>query len=321
MLLKGIKVLDLSTLLPGPMCSMFLADLGADVIKIESLAGDPMRHFEIIKNQSPYFSALNRNKKSIAVNLKTSEGKKIFMKLAKYADVIIEGFRPGKVDVLGIGYNNIKRINPEVVYCSITGYGQKGSYRNKAGHDLNYASLSGLLDTISSKPFVPGLQIADVWSALIAAFSILTSLLYREKSCKGNYIDVSIFHSALSLISMHIAHSSVSRNLKTILSASKPCYNIYQTKDGKYVSLGAIEIKFWQAFCNSTNRNDLLSKQFDDDANTTKEMQKLFKSKTINEWLKLNKKYNFCCEPVKKIEDIISKINFNNRKTIIKLQS
>ena len=182
MLLKGVRILDMSNLLPGPMCSLFLADLGADVIKIESLNGDAMRRFQNDSGKSPYFNALNRNKKSIALNLKTSEGRKIFMRLARSADVIIEGFRPGKIESLGAGYKQVRKINPKIIYCSITGYGQKGAYKNKAGHDLNYAALSGVLDVISEKPFVAGMQIADAGSALIAAFAIAAALFQREKS-------------------------------------------------------------------------------------------------------------------------------------------
>ena len=318
MLLKGIRVLDLSTLQPGPMCSLFLADLGADVIKIESLKGDFMRSVGSNKNKSPYFSALNRNKKSVTLNLKTREGKLIFMKLAKYADIIIEGFRPCKVDSLGISYKNMKKINSKIIYCSITGYGQKGPYKNKAGHDLNYASLSGLLDIMSSKPFVSGVQMADVGCALIAAFSIVSSLFYRERCGKGNYIDASIFHSALSLISIHVTQRSLSKNKTTILSGSKPCYNVYETKDKRYISLGAIESKFWQSFCNATKRQDLISKQFD--GSIMRDMKILFKTRSIEEWLDLNKKYDFCCEPVKKIEKVISDADLNNNGTIITLE-
>lgn len=317
MLLKGIKILDLSTLLPGPMCSLFLADLGAGVIKVESLSGDQMRYLESIKNKSPYFSALNRNKRSIALNLKTAEGKSIFMKLAKDADVIIESFRPGKVDALGIGYNNIKKINPRIVYCSITGYGQQGAYKDKAGHDLNYASLSGMLNVMSNKPFVPGVQIADISSAFIAAFSIVVALFYREKNGKGNYIDVSITNSALSVIGIHIAQRSISKNPSTVLSGTKPCYNVYKTKDNKFVSLGAIEKKFWQSFCNATNRKDFLQKQFD--VGVMRDMKRLFKSKTTSEWLKLNKKYDFCCEPVRKINDVLSDAYLKNKKILIQI--
>lgn len=311
MLLKGIKILDLSSLLPGPLCSLFLADLGAEVIKIESPNGDFMRSLEMSGERSPYFSALNRNKSSIAINLKAAEGKKVFMDLAKNADVIIEGFRPGKAGVLGVGYKDIKKINPKIIYCSITGYGQKSRYKNKAGHDLNYSALSGLLDVLSSKPFVPGVQVADVSGAFIAAFSITSSLFYREKTGKGNYIDVSIFDSAISTIGMHLAQRSVSKNSKTILSGSKACYNIYETKDGKYASLGAIEPKFWRSFCSAIKRDDLVHRQFDE--KIIKKIKQIFKSRPLDEWLILSQKYDFCCEPVKKIEEIANDGSLNRK--------
>lgn len=317
MLLKGLRVLDLSTLLPGPMCSLFLADLGADVIKIESPKGDLMRKFESNKDDSPYFAALNRNKRSVMLDLKTNDGKKKFMKLARNSDIIIEGFRPGKMNSLGIGYKDVKKINPKIIYCSITGYGQNGVNKNKAGHDLNYSSLSGLLDVMSGKPFVPGVQVADVGCALIAAFSILASLFYREKEKKGNYIDVSIFNSALSLISIHIARTSASKNCETILSGTKPCYNIYETKDKKYISLGAIEGKFWKSFCNCVFRDDLVSKQFDE--NVIEDLKVIFKSKSLDQWLELNRKHDFCCEPIRKIDEIINDKNLESNRIIISL--
>lgn len=318
MLLQGITIIDLSNLLPGPFCSLFLADLGADVLKVESLNGDPMRGFEAQQNTpSPYFLALNRNKKSIALDLKKNEGKKIFLKIVKNADVVIEGFRPGKTDSLGIGYDDVKKINPKIIYCSITGYGQKGPYKNKAGHDLNYNSLSGVLETISKKPFVSGVQIADVGSGLIAAFSIVSALLYRKNSNKGCHIDIPILDGALSLIGMHVAYGSLSPNQQTVLSGSEPCYNVYETKDGKFVGLGAIESKFWEAFCNVVKRKDLIKRQFDQ--GILREIHSLFKAKTLKEWLQLNDKYDFCCEPVKKIEDILKEDYFKNRKMLIDL--
>ncbi len=248
MLLNGLRVLDLSTLLPGPMCSLFLADLGAEVIKVESPLGDPMRHFDLEyglrKNKddhnnksSAYFFSLNRNKKSISLDLKTKEGKEIFMKLAKNSDVIIEGFRPGKVDELGVGYKDVNKINPGIVYCSITGYGQNGPYKNKAGHDLNYISLSGLID----------------------------ALFTAKKDTKGF---------------------------------------------SKLISIAAVEKKFWEAFCKAIQRKDLVEKQFEVHPLILKEMKYIFKSRTMKEWVRLNKKYDFCCEPIKKIEDLIEEGNF-----------
>ena len=316
MLLKGIRVLDLSTLLPGPMCSLFLADLGADVIKIESPIGDLMRSFNS-GDTSPYFAALNRNKRSIVLDLKTVKNKKKFMMLAKKADIIIEGSRPGKMDSLGIGYKDVKKVNSKIIYCSISGYGQKGAFRNKAGHDINYSSLSGLLDLMSNKPFVPGVQVADVGCGLVAAFSILAALIYREKTGKSSYIDVPIFNSALSLIGIHIAQSSVSKDSRTVLSGSKPCYNIYETRDKKHVSLGAIEKKFWESFCNSIKRKDLIKRQFD--KNAVKDLKMIFRSKSLDKWVKLNKKYDFCCEPVRKVNEVVNDIDLSKNKIIISL--
>jgi len=298
------------------MCSLFLADLGAEVIKVESPSGDFMRNFSV-NNKFPYFAALNRNKKSIILDLKKSAGKKEFLKLAKSADIIIEGSRPGKMDSLGIGYKDVKKVNSKIIYCSITGYGQKGPFRNMAGHDLNYSALSGLLDLMHDTPIVPGVQVADVGSALVAAFSILAALIYRDKHGKGNYIDVPIFNSALSLINMHIAQSSVSKGTKTILSGTKPCYNLYETKDNRHVSLGAIERKFWESFCNSINRKDMIQKQFDEDA--IPDLRIIFKNKNLEEWLKLNDKYDFCFEPVKKINEVADDKNLNKHKAIISI--
>ncbi|MBI2655779.1 CoA transferase [Candidatus Woesearchaeota archaeon] len=309
MLLKDIRVLDLSTLLPGPLCSMLLADLGADVIKIEGPKGDMMRNFE-----DSFFKTLNRSKKSIVIDLKAAEGKQIFKRLAKNADVIIEGFRPGKLDSLGLGYNEIKKINDDIIYCSITGYGQKGKNKDKAGHDLNYLALSGMLRMINEKPIVPGIQVADVSSALVAAFSIAASLYQRERSGKGSHIDVSIFSSALSFMGIHLAKYSLDKDFNRILSGKTPCYNIYETKDGKYMSLCAVEQKFWESFCKSVYRKDFLKKQFD--SNSLLEFRSIFKSKTLKEWVGLNSRFDFCCEPVKAVNEAIK----DNKESIVMME-
>lgn len=319
MLLKGFRILDMSSLLPGPMCSLFLADLGAEVIKIESPKGDMMRYLEVESGKSPYFEALNRNKKSVVIDLKTKEGKSIFLKLAKEADVVIEGMRPGKASILGVGYDSVRRVNPRIVYCSISGYGRKGNYKNRAGHDLNYASLSGLLNAISLSPSVPGVQFADSGAALVAAISILAALLHREKTGKGEHIDVSILKSAVSLVGMHIAHRSVSNKSDTILSGATPCYNIYKTKDGKYVSLGAIETKFWASFCKSVKKEYLVGKQFDKKA--VKELENIFLEKAQHEWLSLGKKHDFCCEPLKHLNEVIHDANLTGSGAIITLDN
>ncbi|HLG24681.1 MAG TPA: CaiB/BaiF CoA-transferase family protein [Candidatus Nanoarchaeia archaeon] len=312
MLLKGIKILDLSNLIPGPMCSMILASLGAYVIKIESMQGDPLRNFEKVKGKSPYFEALNRGKKSVAINLKTEEGKKILRKLILNSDVFLESFRPGKMDSLEFGYSEVKKLNPKIIYCSISGYGQTGKDKNKAGHDLNFLSSSGMLAMISDKSFVPGVQIADTSSALFAAISIIASLFSRERSNKGNYVDVSMMSSAISMMAAQVAFASCSSR-KQILSGCA-CYNIYQTKDKKFVSLCAIEPRFWKAFYNATNNQNLIKKQFDSSNSTINSMQKLFKSKNLAYWKSMNSKYDFCCEPVM---DIKTALKENQSKKLL----
>lgn len=310
MLLKGVRVLDVSTLLPGPFCSMILADLGAEIIKVESPKKDMMRSFE-----NSYFEFLNRSKKSIVIDLKTKEGVKLFKELAKNADAVIEGFRPKKMASLGLSFNELKKINPGIVYCSITGYGQQGKNKGKAGHDLNYAGLSALLYTLHEKPIVPGIQIADISSGFVAACSIIASLLHREKTGKGSYIDVSILKSSLYFNGIHVAKYSAAGNFNQILAGKTPCYNVYETKDGRYASLAAVEHKFWESFCKGISRKereDILAHQFD--GNYIKKLRKLFKSRTLKEWIGLNKKFDFCCEPVQNMEEVLK-----DKGNIIKL--
>jgi len=330
MLLRGIKVLDLSNLLPGPICSLFLADLGAEVIKIEGIEGDPLRHFYMKKNKNgkftnnknnPYFLYLARNKKSIAINIKMKEGKKIFLNLAKNADIIIEGFRPGKVDKLGIGYNHIKKINKKIIYCSVSGYGQYGPDKNKAGHDINFMAISGIMDYTFNRPKIPLIQIADYIGGLIAVYSILAALHYRQQQRKGNYIDISMLDGMLSLFGPQIANYSSSHNFNPILAGRTACYNIYETKDKKYVCLAAIEIKFWKRFCEVIERSDLFSKQFSQNKNVILTLKKIFKSKTKKQWVTLNRQFDFCCDPLKKIKEIYKDKHLKARKRFITLDN
>jgi crotonobetainyl-CoA:carnitine CoA-transferase CaiB-like acyl-CoA transferase len=192
--LHNIKVLDLTRLLPGNFCTLVLADYGADVLKIEDTdRGDYGRWYPPrVRNQSAYFLGLNRNKKSMKLNLKTDEGKVIFMQLARKSDVILEGFRPGVVDRLGIGYDVVREVNPKIIYCSISGFGQDGPYRDKVGHDINYIGIAGILGITGQRdgpPIIPGIQIADIGAGgTMAAIGILMALIHREKTGKGQYI-------------------------------------------------------------------------------------------------------------------------------------
>jgi len=270
--LSGIRVLDLTRLLPGPYCSMMLADLGAEVIKVEEVGrGDYIRQSPPIrKKESALFLSLNRNKKSMSLNLKMPRAREIFYDLVRTADVVLEGFRPGVMEKLKLGYTDLKSINPKIIYCSISGYGQNGPYAQRAGHDLNYLSIAGVMSitgTRDGRPIIPGVQIADIGGGgLLAAFCILAAVVSRAKTGRGQSIDVSMMDGAFSWLSMHagkyFADAILPGPSSELLSGRYACYNIYRTKDGKYMSLGALEPQFWSAFCNAVNRPDLIAEQF-----------------------------------------------------------
>jgi len=201
--LSGIRVLDLTRLLPGPVCTLHLADFGADVIKIEDTgAGDYARTLGVEAGKTaPVFAAINRNKRALRLDLKKSEGVEIFLRLARNADAVVEGFRPGVVDRLGVGYHACRDVNPRIVYCAISGYGQDGPYRDRAGHDVNYCSYAGLTDQVGSEhgdPVLPNLQIADILGgAVVPAMSILAALLDAQRSGKGRYVDIAMMEGVL----------------------------------------------------------------------------------------------------------------------------
>jgi crotonobetainyl-CoA:carnitine CoA-transferase CaiB-like acyl-CoA transferase len=308
--LEGIRVLDLSRMLPGPYCSMMLADLGAEVIKIEEpKIGDPTRRSPpMIDGQSAPFAQINRNKKSIAIDLKQAAGRDIFLKLASTADCVLEQFRPGVVDRLGINYAAVTGVNPRIVYCSLTGFGQDGPHRERSGHDLNYLALSGVLGLTTDehgKPVIPGVQVADLAGGMIAGFAILAALLARERTGRGQYVDVSMFDVMLSMLPIpaahHFAGSTIPVGGKYVLSGAYPFYNVYETGDGKFMTLGALEPKFWANFCRKVEREDLAARQFDSGErreNLFEEVRAIFKSRTQAEWVELMLDADCCCEPV-----------------------
>ena len=316
--LSGLRVLDLSRLVPGPFCSLILADLGAEVIRVEShLVGDHLRlTAPRLGGESCYFLSLNRNKKSLAVNLKRSEGREVFLKLASTADVIIEGFRPGQAESLGIGYTQVKATNPGIVFCSLSGYGQEGPFRDRPGHDLNYVALAGLLDLFGSASggaFVPPLQIADLAGALFAAVGILSALVARGTTGEGGYVDSSLFHSAFSLLSFsaasHMSPQTPKENGQRYLMGSYPCYHLYATKDGRYMSVAALEPVFWADFCRAVEREDWIAKQFAvgaDCAEVIAEVEQVFATRTRAEWAAFFRDRAVACEPVNTLEEALS---------------
>ncbi|GAA0481811.1 hypothetical protein GCM10008986_03180 [Salinibacillus aidingensis] len=243
--LKSIRVLDLTRLLPGPYCTMLLADFGAEVIKVEDpMMGDYARAYEPkIDEKSAFFHSLNRNKKSICLNLKSPEEKQYFLRLVEETDIVVESFRPGVMEKLGLDYQTLRDINPGLIYCSITGYGQTGPYRDKPGHDINYISYAGLLNLMGErdgKPVVPAAQIADIGGgALPAAIGILLALIERGKSGRGQFVDISMLDGVLSwlqiLLPGYLTNHIEPERGKQTLSGALACYEVYQTKDDRWL--------------------------------------------------------------------------------------
>lgn len=296
--LGGIRVLDLTRLLPGPYATQVLADHGADVIKIEEpQLGDYARYMEpYVDDVGLIFSAVNRGKRAMTLDLTTDEGRSVLNRLVEDADVLVEGFSPGTTDKLGIGYEALSEVNPDLVYCSISGYGQSGPYRDRAGHDLNYQGYTGFLDMTredsEDKPSVPGFPIGDMASGLTAVQEIVTALLARELgNARGQYLDVSIAESMLAfsqVISAEALAGSSPRPGETLLTGKYPCYGIYEASDGKYVTLSALEPKFWSQFCSLLDREDLEDLHLSDDPEERRELRQelrdLFQTRTRDEW-------------------------------------
>ncbi|MEN6560743.1 MAG: CaiB/BaiF CoA-transferase family protein [Acidobacteriota bacterium] len=323
--LAGVRILDLSRLLPGPFCTMILADLGAEVIKIEDLeSGDYMRSFRpFVGGLSAYFQALNAGKKSLAVNLKAAAGRDLFLRLAASAGVVVESFRPGAVDRLGVGYAAVRAVNPRVVYCSISGFGQDGPDRDRAGHDLDFISRAGLLGLCGwpeSRPTIPPVQIADLSSALYAAAGILACLRESEKTGEGRHLDIGMLDSALSWMVMPLGDYSAGERGgrgRLPLSGRHPCYNVYRTRDGRDISLAAIEPKFWGAFCKAAGREDLLPLQFSEKPEDLALVEALFAGLTASEWTDLLRGVDCCCAVVPGLDEVLADPQIRHRGLVI----
>lgn len=306
-----MRVLDLSRLLPGPYCSRILADFGFEVIKIERPGGgDWSRYVPPLDPESGeglLFRALNRGKQSLTLNLKTEQGRVILLQLVQRADVLLESFRPGVMERLGLGYERLAEANPRLVYCSLSGYGPSGPYRTRAGHDLNYQGLAGVLDLTGPRegsPVVPGVPLADLMGALWAALGIVLALLERARSGRGQRIDSSLLGGALSCLPVAVARQRGGQPMvrgASELTGGTVCYNIYETRDGGYMTLSALEPEFWAAFCQASGRPDLLGEQFSPAVSgqpAYDALCALFQEHTLQEWIELLEGVDACCEPI-----------------------
>lgn len=309
--LQGRRVVDFSRLLPGPFCSLLLADLGAEVIKIEEPgSGDYARWYApMVGEYSGAFAALNRDKRSVAIQLKLAEGQAVAMRLCSRADIVLESFRPGVMDRLGLGYEAVRAQNAKVVYCAITGYGQTGPYRDRAGHDINYAALSGALALNGRRgetPEVLGVQLGDYGGgALYGALGIVAALMDADRTGTGRLLDISMTDGARTFLTMLLGKVAAGADHATRgedeLAGGLPCYGVYPTRDGRAMALGALEPKFWQGFCEAVERPDLLGcghllGALGDEAR--QQLTELFRSRTQAEWVALFARHDVCCEPV-----------------------
>jgi crotonobetainyl-CoA:carnitine CoA-transferase CaiB-like acyl-CoA transferase len=304
--LDGITVIDLSRLLPGPYCSMILADHGARVIAIEN---------KRFMADGLFFNTINRNKEHMSLNLKTDAGKQIFFKLIEKADVVLEGFRPGVVDRLGADYESVRKVNPKIIYCSITGYGQDGPFRDRVGHDVNYLSFSGVLNLIGEPdrpPSIPGIQIADVAAGgMNAAIGILLALFAREKSGRGQYIDISMTDGMVSFLPVALYFQQLTgkdpRRADMMLSHRYACYNTYETADALCDHLGVPEYTALQY--DDSRRKEIL-----------KFLRSTFKNKTLDEWADELADLEICWGRVQTFSEALDDPLFREREMFLELQ-
>jgi alpha-methylacyl-CoA racemase len=332
--LQGIRVLDLSRLLPGPFCSLLLADFGADVVKVEDTGlGDYMRwappRYEGVEESaaSALFLALNRNKRSIRIDLKDERGREVLLALVRDADVVLESFRPGVLDRLGVGYEVMRAVNPGIVLCAISGYGQDSPLRDRPGHDLNYLALAGLLGLTGERdgpPVQPAGQIADLGGgALMAAFGILAALRARDSTGAGQVVDVSMADGTLSWLAMvaarHLADGSGPGRGDLELGGALLCYRPYACADG-WVALGALEPKFWQTFCRGIGRDDLVERQFDGPGSPAhREVEAIIAARTRVEWEAFADEHQCCLEPVLDLDEALRSEHVRAREMVVEL--
>jgi alpha-methylacyl-CoA racemase len=333
--LEGVRVLDLTRLLPGGFCSLLLADAGADVIKVEDTGmGDYVRWAppfygddsqQALGTRSALYLALNRGKRSIRLDLKSEAGRDTFLRLASDADVILESFRPGVLDKLGVGYDRLREQNPRIVYCAITGYGQTGPTTQRAGHDMNYLGLTGLFGLTGEpggRPIQSAGQIADIGGgALMAAFGVMAALWERERSGAGQLVDVSMTDGALSWLAMvaaaYFCDGVVPQRGEGQLTGGFVCYYPYEAADG-WVTCGALEPKFWRNFCDGVDRRDLVDKQFaKPGSDDWREIAEIFRGRTRDEWRAFNDRHDAMIEPVLDLDEVLESELVRAREMVV----
>jgi crotonobetainyl-CoA:carnitine CoA-transferase CaiB-like acyl-CoA transferase len=336
--LGDIRVLDLTRLLPGGFCSLLLADFGADVVKVEDTGmGDYVRwappyygseEDQALGTRSALYLALNRGKRSIRLDLKSEGGREALLRLARDHDVVLESFRPGVLDRLGCGYEALREANPGLVYCAITGYGQTGPNTSRAGHDMNYLGLNGLLGLTGEhdgRPISSAGQIADLGGgAMMAAFGVMAALRERERSGEGQMVDVSMTDGSLSWLAMvaaqYLCDGDVPRRGTGSLNGGLLCYLPYEAADG-WVSCSALEPKFWRAFCDAVERPDLVEAQFQPPGSDAwRQVAEIFKGRTRDQWRHFNDRHDAMIEPILDLDEALASELVSEREMVVELE-
>ncbi|MFI5028125.1 MAG: CaiB/BaiF CoA transferase family protein [Solirubrobacterales bacterium] len=336
--LADIRVLDLTRLLPGGFCSLLLADLGAEVLKVEDTGmGDYIRWAppyygeqseQGLGTRSALYLSLNRGKRSIRLNLKSEQGREALLRLVESHDVVLDGFRPGVLDRLGVGFERLREANPAIVFCAITGYGQDGPYTQRAGHDMNYLGLIGLLGLTGAKdgpPVQSAGQIADLGGgALMAAFGVMAALHERRRSGAGQIVDVSMADGALSWLAMvagrYFCDGEVPRRGEQQLAGGLLCYLPYEAADG-WVTCGALEPKFWASFCNGVGHPELIESQFEAPGSEPwKQVAEVFRSRTRADWRAFNDEHDCCIEPVLDLDEALDSELLRERGMVVEME-
>ncbi|MFH1150443.1 MAG: CaiB/BaiF CoA-transferase family protein [Actinomycetota bacterium] len=313
--LEGMRILDLTRLLPGPFCTLLLSDMGAEVIKVEDTqGGDYVRWNPPITDSgmSIHHHVLNRNKRSIAIDLKNKEGRELLLELAGWAEVLVEQFRPGVMERLGLDFDTIREVNPAIVYCSITGYGQDGPYRDVAGHDANYLGYAGVLGINGPKggpPMICGVQIADLGAGgMFGALSILAAYTYARRTGEGQHVDVSMLDGSAAWLTINtgdflLGGPSPGRG-EQMLHGAAPFYSIYEAADG-YMAVGAIEEKFWRRTCELLGVPEYADRQFSIEMydEIFDRLRETFKSRTRAEWMEVFGGEDTCVSPILSLEE------------------
>ena len=334
MALYGIKIIDLTRLGPGPYCTMMLADMGAEVIKIDAGGGRASMTIEStgdeVAERRRVFNPEGRNKRSIVLNLKMDQAREVFYKLVKDADVVVEEVRPGVLKRLGVDYDTISKINPGVILCSITGYGQDGPYAQLPGHDINYMSVAGAQSMIGPRggPPVMTFNLIGDYSggSMQAALGITLALLAREKTGKGQHVDISMTDGVISLMHAEAAGYFDTGRIPTrgdlLVIGGAPFYGVYETKDGKYVTIGALEPWFYSNLCELIERPDLLPYEWDINKwdELSREFLKIFKTKDRDAWVELLRTKDVCVAPVYTVDEVFNDPQVLHREMLVEIE-